>query len=84
MLDVRLRLDFARSYLAEIQRDVQAGAIPAPDGDFAYGNAIRADREALAEYARVLRIFTDLTLHGRLPEDNEEPPPRAQQAGGGS
>ena len=24
---------------------------------------------ALAEYRRVLQIFTDLTIHGKLPED---------------
>lgn len=27
-----------------------------------------AQSEALADYARVLRIFTDLTVHGKIPE----------------
>ena len=81
--DVRLRLDFARNYLAEIQKDVKAGGIPRADGDFAYRNAIRAEREALAEYRKMLKIFTDLTLHGRFPADNPEPPSSAGKAAGG-
>jgi hypothetical protein len=49
--DAKLRLDFARSYLKEVQAD----EIQGPDGHFAYHYAIRAETDALREYARVLR-----------------------------
>lgn len=42
------------------------GLPPRPDG--AVGRARQAESEALAEYARVLRIFTDLTIHGKMPD----------------
>ena len=32
------------------------------------GWARRAHETALAEYTRVLRIFTDLVVHGKIPE----------------
>jgi hypothetical protein len=49
--DAKLRLDFARNYLKEVQADSMGG----PDGHFAYHYAIRAETEALREYARILR-----------------------------
>jgi CheY-like chemotaxis protein len=52
-----------RKMLAE-QRD---GQPPRPDGPLA--RARQAESEALMEYARVLRLFTDLTIHGKLPEE---------------
>lgn len=49
--DAKLRLDFARNYLKEMQADPVGG----PDGHFAYHFAIRAEAEALRDYARILR-----------------------------
>ena len=57
--DAKLRLDFARSYLKEVQADSIAG----PDGHFAYHYAIRAETEALRSYARLLREFHDTLEH---------------------
>lgn len=35
-------------------------------------SAVRqAEVEALAEYVRVLKIFSELTIHGRIPEEQE-------------
>jgi hypothetical protein len=45
--------------------------MPSPDGDFALRNAVRLENQARAEYARILRTFTDLLLNGTIPE---EPP----------
>ncbi len=42
------------------------GLPPSPDG--AVGRARQAESDALAEYTRVLRIFTDLTMHGKIPD----------------
>lgn len=67
----KLRLEFARNYVAELQRDLQTGALPSPDGGFAYQQALRAENNALAEFRRVLKIFTDLTVDGKIPEDNQ-------------
>jgi CheY-like chemotaxis protein len=39
------------------------------DATDALMRARQAQSEALAEYTRVLRTFTDLTIHGKMPED---------------
>src|SRR5271169_6349956 len=33
------------------------------------GNLILGGNEALMEYSRLLRVFTDLTIHGKLPSE---------------
>lgn len=60
-----------------------------PDGSFPgletrLARARRAESEALREYSRVLHIFSDLTMHGKLPEQpvnrsREIPPEPAQK-----
>lgn len=78
--DARLRLDFARTYLREVQRDFKTGDIPSADGDFAYKKALRAENAALAEYHRILVILTELSVNGKLPTDADD----SFTAGGGS
>ncbi len=65
----KLRLDFARQYMKEVQRDRNSGDIPGPDGNFAYQKALRAENTALAEYNRVLRVFTKLVVDGKIPDE---------------
>ena len=65
--DARLRLDFTRNFMREIEKDVQAGAIPSSNGELAFREALRAEREALAQFGRVLRIYIDLVVHGKMP-----------------
>lgn len=48
------------------QRD---GLAPAPDGVFALRKARSRESSTRREYMRVLRIFTDLTVAGKLPEE---------------
>jgi len=67
--DAELRLTFARQYLAEVQRDFPSSRRVHSDGAFAYQHALRAETFALAEYKRVLQIFTDLVTHGKIPEE---------------
>jgi hypothetical protein len=69
LTDAKLRLDSARNDVKEVQRDLPSDDIPAPDGRFAYSRALRAESFALAEYKRVLRIFTDLTRNGKIPDE---------------
>jgi hypothetical protein len=40
---------------------------PNADGGFAYTQAFKNKNAALAEYRRVLEIFSNLALHGKLP-----------------
>lgn len=40
-----------------------------PEPDSPLSNARRAQTEALQEYSRVLRIFSDLVIHGKFPPD---------------
>lgn len=67
--DARLRLDFARNYLGEVGHD-PLGDSPAPDGHFAFQRAIKAERFALPEYIRILRLFSDLVMNGIVPDED--------------
>lgn len=71
LADAKLRLDFARNYLAEVRRDLPSGEIPQADGDFAFQRAVRAETFALVKYKRVLRIYADLIVHGWIPDEAE-------------
>jgi hypothetical protein len=73
--DAKLRLDFARNYAREVHRDFPPGATLSPDGAFAQRKAIRAETFAFAHYRRVLEIYTDLTVKGRIPDESEWPEP---------
>ncbi len=56
------------AYLKEIQRD--RADMPAADGDFAYRRALQAENVALAEYKRILRVFADLVVEGKTPDES--------------
>ena len=51
----------------QIVKEQQQWPLPAPDGSTAVKNALLQESLAREEYMRVLRIFTDLTIHGKLP-----------------
>ena len=60
--DAKLRLDFARNYVAEVSLDFP---IPSSsDGTVALRHAMRAEMLALQEYNRVLRIYERLVVDG--------------------
>jgi len=67
--DAELRYAQARQQFRDILRTLPPGEIPAPDGNYAYQQALRAERIALTEYIRVLRIFTDLAVGGKIPDE---------------
>jgi hypothetical protein len=67
----RLRLEFARNYVAELQQDLRAEALPPPDGAFAYQQALRSESNALSEFRRVLQVFTELTVDGKIPDETQ-------------
>lgn len=79
--DARLRLDFARSYMQEIKQDFASGDLSGPMERYAIQKALRTETVALAEYARILALFNDLVIHGKVPK--EDHPPRHATAGEG-
>jgi hypothetical protein len=66
-LDAKLRLQLARDYVREVQRDLQRGSVPAADGNFAQQHALRAENLALRHYRDVLRTLADLVVRGKIP-----------------
>jgi len=70
LADAKLRLDFARNFLEEVQRDFPIGD-PSPDGQFAYQKALRAESAARAECTRLLCLYAHLVLDGKVPDENE-------------
>lgn len=66
----KLDLDAARTQVESIR---DSCGVHGPDGGYAYASALNRETAALIEYSRVLRIYTDLMVHGRRPDDNDEP-----------
>jgi hypothetical protein len=51
--------------------DFRSRHTPSPDGGFNVHLAIAAESSARKEYMRVLRLFTDLVLYGKIPEETD-------------
>lgn len=69
--DAKLRVDFARNHMNEVHRDYPSG--PESDHVFARQQALREENFARAEYNRILGIYTDLTVHGKVPSEDDWP-----------
>lgn len=80
--DAKLRLDFARHYMREVQREYPASDIPVPDHSFAFKKALKAENYALTEYERLLRIYTALTVDGVTPDEGDWLKAQAKNARG--
>ena len=52
---------------AKASGEARSGDIPHPDGQFAASRALQVASTALAEYRRVLNIFNELVLNGKIP-----------------
>ena len=64
--EAKLNLEAARAQVASV-KDLSVG----PDYGYAYRSAFTKETAALIEYSKVLRIYTDLVVHGKLPDDND-------------
>jgi len=64
-LRAKADLDTARSRVQSSKDDLSSGV----DGSYAYARAMMDETHALVEYSRVLRIYTDLVVHGNLPDE---------------
>ena len=70
----RLRLEGAQVRYREANEQHKKLLQKQPEGKRRNPNSVldlahRAESQALAEYARVLRLFTDFTVNGKLPEE---------------
>ena len=70
----RARLEQSHQRYQEASKEYRKLLLEEPDGlppspDSPLARARQAESEALLEHFRVLRIFTDLTIHGKLPEE---------------
>jgi hypothetical protein len=59
------RYILAASQFQKAIKEQRDGMTPAPDGMFALRKARSRESATRLEYLRVLRIFTDLTAHGK-------------------
>jgi CheY-like chemotaxis protein len=67
--EAKLRYNAATEEYRKLLKETPEGVAPLPDSPVAY--ARQRETETLAEYKRVLRVFTDLSVHGKQRE--EEP-----------
>lgn len=63
----RERYEIASRRYRELLDVKPEGLVPRHDAPLAL--ARHAESEALAEYTRILRLFTELTVHGWIPEE---------------
>jgi hypothetical protein len=66
----RSNYDVAVAEFRKVSADLKQWPLPAPDGSAAFRQVRVAESAALNEYIRTLKIFTDLIVHGKTPEDH--------------
>ena len=64
---VFLRYQIAKAICAHTSREYVDGHMPMADGHFKFRKALQFEAAALAEYTHALTVFTDLTMHGKMP-----------------
>ncbi len=65
--EAKERYHAATALYRKILQERPEGRAPSPNDSLA--RARQAESQSLAEYTRVLRIFTELTVHGKAPEE---------------
>ena len=78
--NIKLHLDFAAQYLREVGDDQRAGRMAPTDSD-ARENAIRAYTEALTKFVKVSKIYQELVMHGRVPDEEQSLDQQTMSAG---
>ena len=69
--EARARYQTATEEYRKLLDGMPEGLAPTPDSPLAL--ARQAQSEALAEYSNMLRVFTELTVHGTRPEEQTMP-----------
>jgi hypothetical protein len=72
----RLRLEqaikrhkIAKANCVKVLDEFRSGLTVPPDGSLAVRHAVLEETAAREEHIRVLRIFMDLTIHGKIPNE---------------
>jgi hypothetical protein len=63
------KYSLASAHCCKVQADYRDGQLPSPDGDYALQQAVKGEKEARAEYMKVLHILTRLLVAGEIPEE---------------
>jgi len=75
----RQRVDFARAFVDEVERDREAGAVSEHHGSEAYHRALGAEILALRDYATVLEGFQDLVRQEMVLDGKSSGPDRKRR-----
>jgi hypothetical protein len=70
MMSAKARYDLAASRVRVAYTDYRSLSAPAPDGDYAYRQALREERAAMREYSTALKFCYDLLLEGKTPDED--------------
>jgi hypothetical protein len=65
--DARRLYRIAQAECERVRQEQHGGSAPSQDAHRAISIALQIENAALAEYSRVLKIFTDLTVSGKMP-----------------
>ena len=71
LADAKATYETAVSRFRTAAEDFRADQTPGSDGRVSVHLAISEESSARKEYMRVLRVFTDLLLNGKIPEEVE-------------
>lgn len=63
------KYSLASAHCCKVQADYAGGQLPSPDGDYALQQAVKGEKEARAEYMKLLHILTRLLVAGEVPEE---------------
>ena len=69
MMSAKARYDLATSRVRVAHADYRSRTIPAPDGDYAYRQALQEERAAMREYSTALKFCYDLLTEGKTPDE---------------
>ena|SRR5581483_6411656 len=65
-------LELASSHVRQVEAEIRSGLTE--EGGYRYRQAVQQETAALVEYARALRIYTDLLTHRESPKDARADP----------
>ena len=69
--EARVRYARCSLDLREVAAEVRGELLPIEDGTCLLRKALKCQHAALAEYMRVLHIFTGLVMDGKIPEGKQ-------------
>lgn len=68
--EAKRKLELAAIHVRAVEKEIAAGGESRSRED--YRHALEAEVQAAADYTRILRIYTDLMVYGKSPEESRE------------